>query len=399
LFAELVLAMLYGLLLVVIAAAAGHVVFWASVVNRTHGLGIHRRTIDAVTVASAVMMAAVPLAIAAVFWMWSTHDATWGGVMVWGAVWTYLGAMAACAIYALANHLWRVLHHERRGALVENHTSRVDLRSTATGPLAAPGIPALIAHLPLNEVFDLHMREKRLTLPRISSELPSLRIAHISDLHMSGRIHREYFERAVDEANRLEPDLIAITGDLVDREACIAWLPETLGKLRAPAGVYYVRGNHDRRVPQEPLLEMLADLGIIHLGGTCREVTVHGVPIVLAGNELPWFGAAPKEQDLPSRSANGLPLRVLLAHGPDQFRWACDHDFDLMLAGHNHGGQIRFPLLGAVVAPSLSGTRYSCGVYRRGNTVLHVSRGTGSLTPIRWNCPPEIALLELVPGH
>jgi predicted MPP superfamily phosphohydrolase len=67
-----------------------------------------------------------------------------------------------------------------------------------------------------------------------------------------------------------------------------------------------------------------------------------------------------------------------------------------MLAGHNHGGQVRLPLLGAILAPSLSGTRYASGAFRRDNTVLHVCRGSGSLTPFRWNCPPEIALLHLV---
>jgi predicted MPP superfamily phosphohydrolase len=98
---------------------------------------------------------------------------------------------------------------------------------------------------------------------------------------------------------------------------------------------------------------------------------------------------------MPPRESNGLPLRILLAHGPDQFGWAQQNDFDLMLAGHNHGGQIRLPFLGAILAPSLGGTRYASGVFRRGRSVMHVSRGTGSLTPVRWNCPPEIALLIL----
>ncbi len=71
------------------------------------------------------------------------------------------------------------------------------------------------------------------------------------------------------------------------------------------------------------------------------------------------------------------------------------HDFDLMLAGHNHGGQIRLPFLGPILAPSLSGVRYASGTFQRDNTVLHVSRGTGGLTPFRWNCTPEIALLAL----
>ena len=103
--------------------------------------------------------------------------------------------------------------------------------------------------------------------------------------------------------------------------------------------------------------------------------------------------------DAPPRDAAGLPLRFLLAHGPDQFAWAQQNDFDLVLVGHNHGGQVRLPLLGAILAPSLSGTRYAGGVFRRGNTVMHVSRGTGSHTPLRWNCPPEVALLTLSQGH
>jgi predicted MPP superfamily phosphohydrolase len=390
--------MSYLLLLLLLAAALGHVIFWAAIVNRTHGIGIQRRVIDGITAICAAMMAGVPLAIAAVFWKWLSGDETWGGPFVGAVIWIYLGAMALCCIYAGIDRLWRALHWEHRGALIENHTARVDMRAPASESHTAPGIPSLLARVPLNEVLELQVHEKRLLLSRLPAGHAELRIAHISDLHMSGRIRRSYFERAVEEVNRLEPDLIAITGDIVDREACVAWLPETLGKLRAPAGVYYVRGNHDRRIRQEPLVTMLAALGIVHLGGICHEVTVRGTPLVLAGNELPWFGPAPQSADIPPRTESGLPLRILLAHGPDQFTWAAEHDFDLMLAGHNHGGQIRMPILGAILAPSLSGTRYACGVFRRGDTVLHVSRGTGSLTPVRWNCPPEIALLQLAPG-
>jgi predicted MPP superfamily phosphohydrolase len=85
----------------------------------------------------------------------------------------------------------------------------------------------------------------------------------------------------------------------------------------------------------------------------------------------------------------------LLAHSPDQFGWAQANEVDLMLAGHNHGGQVCLPLLGPIVAPSLHGVRYGSGTFRAGNTVMHVSRGTSSLTPLRWNCPPEIAVLTL----
>ena len=66
-----------------------------------------------------------------------------------------------------------------------------------------------------------------------------------------------------------------------------------------------------------------------------------------------------------------------------------------MLAGHNHGGQVRLPFVGAILAPSRHGVRYAAGAFRSGNTVMHVSRGTSCLTPLRYNCPPEIALLIL----
>jgi predicted MPP superfamily phosphohydrolase len=84
-----------------------------------------------------------------------------------------------------------------------------------------------------------------------------------------------------------------------------------------------------------------------------------------------------------------------LSHSPDQIHWAREHRFDLMLAGHTHGGQIRIPGLGTVIAPSKYGAKYASGAFYVPPTVLHVSRGVAGLTPVRWNCPPEIAKLVL----
>jgi predicted MPP superfamily phosphohydrolase len=370
-------------------AAVGHVVFWAALVNRLHGLGIDRRWIDAATAACGLAMAAVPLAIAAYLWQ--------RGVIPILA-WAYL---CFCAVYGVASavhRIWLAMHPERRGALHANHTSRVDLKSPSQlageEKLTAAGIPTWLSRVPGNQVLDLTIHEKRLAIPRMPAG-SELRIVHISDLHMSGRLTKAYFQKMVAKVNELQPDLVAITGDLVERDRCMAWLPDTLGQLRAASGVYFVLGNHDRRVDHQRLLAALADAGITHLGGTWQLVTIRDTPVLLGGNELPWFRPAPNLADAPVRNAAGVPLRVLLAHAPDQFTWARKHDFDLVLAGHNHGGQVRLPIVGAILAPSLSGTRYACGAFRRGNTVLHVSRGTGSHTPFRWSCPPEIALLIL----
>lgn len=398
--------MLYVML---ILAGIGHAIFWAAAVNRLHGLGAERRRIDVATVLCGLMLVVLPMVVALAIWQQSHGLELVGGRVTWYLV---RGYMIFCALNCVVSALQRWRHWmntERRGVLFSNHTTRVDVRtpvpletesdnesSQVSGSrFLAPGIPTWLGRVPGNQVLDLRVHEKQLTIPRMTPSSGELRIAHISDFHMSGRIAKEYYRRAVDEVNRLEPDVVAITGDLVEFDPCLDWLADTLGQLRARGGVYYVRGNHDRRVDNHRLLAELERLGLIHLGGRWLQIQVRDAPIVLAGNELPWYGQLPNLAHCPGRDDTGLPLRVLLAHGPDQFGWAEQHDFDLVLAGHNHGGQVRLPLVGAILAPSLSGTRYAGGVFRRGNTVLHVSRGTASLTPFRWNCPPEIALLIL----
>jgi predicted MPP superfamily phosphohydrolase len=252
-----------------------------------------------------------------------------------------------------------------------------------------------LSRLPGNEVLNLCVQEKEIGLPRLSAEHAGLRIVHLADLHMSGRITKAFFRHVVEETNRLKPDIVAITGDLVEYEKCLHWVPETLGRLEAASGVYYCLGNHDRRCDETRLHRTLADAGLIHVGGKTQKVTVRETPLILAGNELPWYGPAADFGRCPPHDSEGLPLRIAFVHSPDQFEWACENDIDLVLAGHVHGGQVCLPILGPITAPSLYGVRYAAGTFIKGKTVMHVSRGTSCLTPLRWNCPPEIAVLTL----
>jgi hypothetical protein len=100
---------------------------------------------------------------------------------------------------------------------------------------------------------------------------------------------------------------------------------------------------------------------------------------------------------VPPALAGGRPFRIAVAHSPDQFGWARYYDFDLMLAGHTHGGQIRFPLIGPVFSPSHHGVRYAAGTFYQPPTLMHVSRGLSGTRPLRFNCPPELARLNLRP--
>jgi predicted MPP superfamily phosphohydrolase len=283
----------------------------------------------------------------------------------------------------------------------------IDVREKLGIDLAARGWRGLLVRLPGNESLRLEVNERRLRVPRLPARLEGLSIVHLSDLHFTGKIQRRYFEEVVEQANALQPDLVAITGDLLDKTACIEWVPYTLGRLRARHGAFFVLGNHDLRVDWRRLRLTLEDSGLVDLGGRCHELGINGLTVLLAGNELPWFkpekkrGRAPISAGLESLNAlktkeiGSRPLRIALSHSPDQLRWARRADVDLLLAGHNHGGQVRLPFIGPVLSPSLYGVRYACGTFYEPPTLVHVSRGVSGKTPLRYNCPPEVTKLVL----
>jgi predicted MPP superfamily phosphohydrolase len=249
----------------------------------------------------------------------------------------------------------------------------------------------MLAALPGNEIFSLAVQTKQVRLPRLPENLSGLRIAHLSDLHMTGRFTRPFFEEVVRHSNELQPDLITLTGDICEKEKCLEWIVPVLGKLKARHGKFFVLGNHETRLADvAPLRMLLAEAGFIDLAGRWLEHSIGDARVLLAGTELPWFGAAPDMSAAPAE-----PLRILLSHSPDQLPWAKREKFDLMLAGHNHGGQIRLPLIGPLITPSRFGSRYAGGLYHEPPTLLHVTRGIAGLHPLRFNCPPELALLVL----
>jgi hypothetical protein len=252
----------------------------------------------------------------------------------------------------------------------------------------------LLSAVPGNQVCQLHVHRKTLHLPRLPSELNGLAIAHLSDLHMVGNLTEPFYQQVVEIANSLDADLVCISGDIVEKSCCLDWIPSTLARLTAKHGRYFVLGNHEQRLPDPQVLrDALCEAGFTHLGGRCESLTINGAQILLAGNELPWFGTAP---EIPPQFRNPqATFRILLSHSPDQLALARREEFDLMLAGHTHGGQIRLPGLGALISPSWHGWRYASGLFHEPPTVMHVSRGIAGTELIRLNCPPEITLLIL----
>jgi predicted MPP superfamily phosphohydrolase len=293
---------------------------------------------------------------------------------------------------ALVVPLWLIpkLRERTPPALVSNDTEVLDI-AQKLGRRPVHGVEArFFASLPGNQIFQLHVQRKELRLPKLPSELDGLRIAHLSDLHMLGDVTEDFYAQVVQATNSLEPDLVCITGDILEKHHCLPWIGNTLGKLQARHGKFFILGNHELRLSDvTPLRSALTAAGLTDLGSRVERVSVNGTSVLLAGNELPWFGTAP------ILNLERGTLNVLLSHTPDQLPWARARGFDLMLAGHNHGGQIRLPWLGALISPSWYGWRYAGGLYHEPPTLLHVSRGIAAKHPIRLNCPPELALLVL----
>lgn len=324
--------------------------------------------------------------------------------------WAGYGGLS-CLAAALAIPFWLIpkLCERAPAALLSNDTLMIDV-AQRLGYRPVHGHEAtFFASIPGNELLKFAVQRKTLLLPGLPAGLDGLTIAHLSDLHMTGKVGREYYDAIVDETNALEPDLIAVTGDIVEKEYCLPWIEPTLGRLRARHGKFFILGNHEKRLKDVAgLRKMLGEVGLTDVGGRCQMVSLRGTNVLVAGNELPWFGAAPDVErgvriaecgigatDTPHSEFRTPHFRLLLSHTPDQLPWARSHIFDLMLAGHNHGGQIRLPYLGALITPSVHGFRYAGGLYSEPPTLLHVSRGLGGIHPIRLNCPPELALLVL----
>ena len=144
--------------------------------------------------------------------------------------------------------------------------------------------------MPGNQILHVRAHHKVVRIAHLPPELDGLRIAQVTDLHMTGQLTRAFFDVAIEHTNRWQPELVVITGDLVDDPACVAWVPETLGRLQSRYGTYAILGNHDQRLADVARLRRtLTDSGIEDLGGRCVLRPVRGVPVLLAGNEYPWF--------------------------------------------------------------------------------------------------------------
>jgi uncharacterized protein len=383
-----------------LVSLVGHVILWLGLVNRLHATALARPRMRLVTGMLYGILLVIPLLVLGHWAGWvlppseTAADSASSDLAVTAGLY-YLVLTSVIAV--VRGPVWVIdrVGHRPPDAVVTHHVQSVDMAAAIGHQPIAGWRAQLFSRVPRNQILHLDVDVEEVEMPRLPTALVGFSILHLSDFHFSGRITRDYFDEVVRIANRLQPDLIAVTGDICDSPQSIEWVGPIFGQLVAPLGKYFVLGNHDERVKDVPRLRAaLSAAGCIDLGAGPRHVEIRGQSVLLAGNERPWFPLADSlSATLASEGAEAF--RILLAHSPDQFTWARQHDFDLMLAGHTHGGQICLPGIGPVVCPSRYGIRYAGGTFVIPPTLMHVSRGVSNLFPLRLLCPPEMTKLVL----
>lgn len=267
------------------------------------------------------------------------------------------------------------------------------------GPRAETPLRALTLNLghaarsALIEPYMLTVEHHQILLPRLPKTFNGFRIIHLSDFHHSPFTSREQIQRAVETANRLEPDIVALTGDYISHDRRFAApCAELLGRLKARSGVYAVLGNHDHWTDAALITDLFRAEGITVLINQGMRFQQGHEAFWLAGVDDTMVGL----EDLPLALAGARDdeMKLLLAHNPIVLRRAARAGVDLVLSGHTHGGQVT--LRSEQSASGKPRRRLLRGLGRQGQTQIYVTRGLGTVVlPIRYGCPPEVSLLEL----
>ena len=222
----------------------GHVALAVMFINRIHGIGLSRPVLKSIDSLWYLFSFGVPLMIGSWYMRVTIEEMRMPRDLPATAA---IGYMAICTVAAGC----AVLHVVVRGLtahtvpkLLSNHTVHQDLGELLGHARVASLMTRCLNSIPGNQILDLHIHNKTIQINRLDPRLEGFSITHLSDLHFTGQLKQSFYERVVEEANQLSADLIAITGDIIDRPQCFPWITQTLSKLEAPYGVYFVLGKH-----------------------------------------------------------------------------------------------------------------------------------------------------------
>ena len=263
--------------------------------------------------------------------------------------------------------------------------SRTPLRDLA-------GNLSKIARSAINEANSLSLEKINIKIKRLPKKLDGFRLIHLSDIHHSPFTNLEHIIRTVKISNRLKPDMFVLTGDYVSHETeYIEPVAKVLGELKSEFGTFACLGNHDHWTNPEMITNSFRAAGITMLINEGLRFEARGASFWLAGVDDHLVG----KTDLPAslKGSYADEMKLVLAHNPVIFRQAVKEKVDLILSGHTHGGQVKIRDEEKRILPR---RKFTNGLHERKDTQIYITRGIGTVVlPIRYQCPPEISLIEL----
>jgi predicted MPP superfamily phosphohydrolase len=241
-----------------------------------------------------------------------------------------------------------------------------------------------------NDVYDIEVTHHEVIVDDLPASFDGYRIAFLTDTHVASFVRRAFYREVVAQVQRFDPDLVLFGGDFVTWHRHIPLVADRLlDGLTARDGIFAVMGNHDYWA------------GLRELPGV-RFLTNDRVFLRRGNDVLPLAGIDEvyRGEPDPARAFEGIddgtPC-LAISHHPDVIDLV-RRRIDLLLCGHTHGGQIRFPFFGPVVVPSRHEAEYAAGFHRVGPVLMYVSRGIGAIPPLRILCRPEVATFTLRRG-
>lgn len=237
---------------------------------------------------------------------------------------------------------------------------------------------------------DLMVHRYAVTLPHV---LKPLRIVHITDIHADQRFPWDYYKNALTTAESFKPDIAVFTGDFISHIKALPCLKDFLRPI-ATYATYAVLGNHDYWVAPDAISESLRASGIHLLTNETHLLQIESQAIAVTGYDFPW---GTREKTIPMQTAD--QLSIVLTHTPDNIYRLAACATDVVFAGHYHAGQVRFPIRGSIVVPSIYGCRFDHGHFIIDKTHLFVASGIGaSYPPVRIYCQPDIFVVDILPS-
>jgi uncharacterized protein len=370
--------------LVLLAQAAGVFLLLRGPAARSSA-PVRRSILASGTLSGIVLILGFLLMFARVSRYFSVPASSW--IRGWAMIWAFLSVL-----WTGAWLVWQALRVVVKPAY--SPARRQFFSAAGAALFAAPA--AAIGYGVFVERMNIRLREQKITIPGLPEDFNGLRIVQLTDIHLSPFLSERELARCVAMANETNAHLALVTGDMisVNRDPLETCLKHLAG-LHSEAGIFGCLGNHEIYANAEDYAtELGARLGIRYLRLQSAKLKFGGTVMNLAGVDYQPF-RRPYLVGAEKLIEPGM-FNLLMSHNPDVFPVAVRQGYDLTIAGHTHGGQVRVEILREDLNIARFFTPYVDGLYQQGGKTIFVSRGIGTIgLPARLGAPPEVALLRL----